>query len=286
MYGNEDRRFTHDEDALISTVSAVQAKDITSLHKAILESVWTCSIAGDTTTVQKVSNVIKKTKSKYKRLREQTGHHQQKPPNATLAIRDIPSRQNIDFSIGIPVPITLHHPDFAALNFGLAVLGKWGGFTGRLMSTVREQEGLTYGIYARTESFYGSEQGYWRIMTFFSPVQAILGLTSTYREITTLYRDGITESELIRFKNILATGQALLQDSPLSQLRDLHAYHQQGLNLQEIAEHKSKLHSLTLEEVNTAIKTYCDPSLLTISAAGPINKKMATELKTFLKSVS
>jgi predicted Zn-dependent peptidase len=123
-------------------------------------------------------------------------------------------------------------------------------------------------------------------MTFFSPAQAIQGLTSTYREITRFYTDGITEAELLKFKQILTTGQVLLQDSTLSQLKDLHAYHQQGFTLKEITEHKNKLNTLTTEEVNQAIKTYCNPALLTISAAGPINKKMVTELQVFIKSVS
>ena len=169
--------------------------------------------------------------------------------------------------------------------FGIAVLGKWGGFTGRLMSTVREQEGLTYGIYAKTETFYNEEQGYWRIMSFFAPEKALQGLTSTFREIKKLYQHGITESELKLFKQILSTGHVLQNDSLSSQLNDLHGYHMQKFSLQEITEHKNKIHALTVEEVNTAIKHYLNPAHLTVSGAGP-TAKVKKDLQAFIKSVA
>lgn len=285
IYGTQDRRYTFDEDALIKAIAKVSPKELKALHKKICSTAWTVSVATTDKTASTLEKTIKKIKKQFPPAKSSVGLHQQKTPQPTLTLRDVPSKQNIDFSIGAPVPITLHHPDLIPLMFGVAVLGKWGGFTGRLMSTVREQEGLTYGIYAKTESFYNEEQGYWRIMSFFAPDKALQGLTSTFREIKKLYKDGITEGELRLFKQILNTAQVLQNDSVASMLSDLHAYHMQKFSLQEITEHKARIYSLTVDEVNTAIRHYLNPAHLTVSGAGPV-KTVEKELKNFLNTIT
>ena len=137
----------------------ITPKHLLKLHTELLFAVWTCTQASDGEQIELFIKTIKKC-NRTKENPDPIRIHQQMPPQPGLALRSIPSRQNIDFSIGAPLPITMHHPDYAPLLFGITVLGKWGGFTGRLMSTVREKEGLTYGIYAGTETFFNDEQGY------------------------------------------------------------------------------------------------------------------------------
>lgn len=284
LYGAHDRRYTPSDEALIKAIATVTANDLKKLHTQISDCIWSCSVAGSKEHSALFDASIRKIHKGSVTNTDAFSVHQQKPPQPGVYLKNIPSRQNIDFSIGAPIPITLHHPDYLPLMFGITVLGKWGGFTGRLMSTVRDKEGLTYGIYAGTESFYSEEQGYWRIMTFFSPEKSIQGLTSTFREVKKMFTKGITQEELERFTKILHTNQVLKNDSTTSLLSELHAYHMQGFSLEEIAEHKKRILELTLEEVNTAIKTYLDPQTLTISGAGPIST-VKKELQTFLKTV-
>jgi predicted Zn-dependent peptidase len=284
IYGLHDRRYTNDEDTLIKQIATITPKHLQKLHAKFLVDVWTCTQASGKPEIELFKQMIIKC-NHAKGAEEPLRIHQQKPPQPGLTLRDIPSRQNIDFSIGAPLPITMHHPDYVPLMFGITVLGKLGGFTGRLMSTVREQEGLTYGIYASPESFYLEEQGYWRIMTFFSPKQALQGLTSTFREVNKIYNEGITKEELHKFKKILKTGQALKNDSTASLLSELHAYHSQQFTLNEMEEYRNRILNVSLKEVNDAIKTYLNPSTLTISGAGPV-KSVKKELQAFIKTVS
>jgi zinc protease len=284
FYALHDRRYSYDDDTIIKAVAAITPKHLQKLHTELLKSAWTCTQASGPLEIKQFEALVKKTNNA-KKTDEPLRIHQQKPPHPGLTLRNIPSRQNIDFSIGAPLPITMHHPGYAPLIFGITVLGKWGGFTGRLMSTVREQEGLTYGIYAGTEGFYIDEQGYWRIMTFFSPKQALQGLTSTLREVAKLYKEGITKEELVKFKKIIKTGQALKNDSTANLLSELHAYHSQQFTLAEMEEYKNRILAVTLKEVNEAIKLYLNPNTLTISGAGPV-EKVRKELLAFSKSVS
>ncbi|MFT7644402.1 MAG: zinc protease [Candidatus Paceibacteria bacterium] len=284
IYGQNDRKYSSETDVVISTIESVTVGHFKSLHKTVLAQPWTCSITGESDAVKAFEQVVARLKKIKGGSVPFVGVHQQKPPRHTVEIKNIPSRHNIDFVIGAPLPITLHHPDLIPLSFAIAVLGKWGGFTGRLMSTVRELEGLTYGIYGRPEGFSGTEQGYWQITTFFAPEKALQGLTSTFREITKLYKSGITEEELVKFKTILLTQQTLLNDSASSLLSNLHTYHCQKFTLEEMITHKARISTVTLDEVNETIKTYLDPATLTISAAGPVGT-VKKDIQNFINSV-
>jgi len=280
LYGAGDRRTSPSEDALIKAVKAVTKADLTRLHKHIHSLSWTCSISGNSAVISDFQKSVTKLAKASKKSTKTSGIHKQNPAKKALVLRDIPSRQNIDFSIGGPLPLTLAHPDFMPFVFGLAVLGKWGGFAGRLMSTVREQEGLTYGIYAKPETVNNTEYGYWRIMTFFAPDKAIEGLRSTFREIKKIHEHGITKEELVRFKHIIETAEALKNDSTAALLGELHGYHLLGFSLKDIAEHKRRMIEVTQEEVNAALRKCLQPDLITISAAGPI-KGVEKELRSF-----
>ena len=284
LYGQHDRRYSYNEDTLIKTIPLITKKQLQKLHQQLISSTWKCTQASAKEEIELLVKTIKKS-NHFKGITDPLRVHQPKPPQPGLTLRNIPSRQNIDFSIGAPLPITMHHPDYAPLLFGITVLGKWGGFTGRLMSTVREKEGLTYGIYAGFETFFIDEHGYWRIMTFFAPDKAIQGLTSTFREVRKIFAEGITKEELAKFKTIIKTGQALKNDSTTNLMTELHAYHMQNFSLVEMEEYKQRILNVTLKEVNDAIKTYLNPNTLTISAAGPV-EKVKKELQIFAKSVS
>jgi len=168
--------------------------------------------------------------------------------------------------------MTLHHPDYLPFVFGLSVLGKWGGFTGRLMSTVREKEGLTYGIYAKTESVEGTEQGHYHIMTFFAPEKSVQGLTSTLREIRKIHKNGITQAEYERFQTILKTQQTLLADSLTQSIHTFHGYLMADFSIDEMHAYQNRLLTVTKKEINTALKTYLNPDKLLISGVGPVQK--------------
>lgn len=257
---------------MIESVNAVKVTDLQKLHQLSVSQNWTISIAGDTKSIKSFAAAINILKADLSPAISLNGLHQPKPALAKVIFKDIPSKSNLDINIGLPLPISLHHKDYLALSFTIMVLAKWGGFSGRLMSTVREKEGLTYMIYGRLEGFVGEEQGYLRIVTFFAPDKAVQGIKSTLREIETLYRKGISNTEFQKFKTIFETQQTLLNDSVYKLLNDLHAFHCQGFSLEEMQEFKDKIKNLSLSEVNAAIKDYLNPNSFSISCAGPITK--------------
>lgn len=270
LFATTDRRATPDLDELDRALAQVSTHDLKTLHAQVRDSFVHASVVGSDAAAQKIHATLARLNRTSAGTRSSGGAHVPTTPKQHVSCVSIPSRTNIEFSIGGPLPLTLHHPDFLPFVFGLNVLAKWGGFAGRLMQRVREAQGLTYMIYGRTETVRGSETGYWRIATFFSPADRSAGLAATATEICTIARDGITADEYERFQTIHRTQQALIADSPERTLADLHSFHCEDLDANEIQSLRSRFLNVSHEDVNAALARYLDPATTYIGAAGAL----------------
>lgn len=109
------------------------------------------------------------------------------------------------------------HPDFRKLQILNMVLG--GYFGSRLMKNIREEKGLTYGIYSALESFI--DDGSFFIETEINNDLRDQGLKEIYHEISRLRNELINEDELILAKNYLLGSFLRSIDGPFS-LADRH----------------------------------------------------------------
>ena len=269
FYTKADRSYDFSPDELIKALEGVVVGDIKNLHNIVLAGYWFVSIGGSKDSIATTQNKIKAFK-KAADIRTHAPTVLQAKKATQVLLHEVQSKQNIDVSIGNAVPLTLTDPDAAAFLFGVAVLGKWGGFAGRLMSTVREKEGLTYGIYARVENMGLENAGYLRIMSFFAPKDVVKGITSTKREIKLLVEKGISQSEFERFKTIIKTGEVLVFDSLSGTTGLVHNNLVSGLSYLDYLEFRKKFQNCTRTQINAALKKYLNPNALVISAAGPI----------------
>ena len=104
------------------------------------------------------------------------------------------------------------HPDFRKLQILNMILG--GYFGSRLMKNLREEKGLTYGIYSAMESFI--DDGCFFIETEINNELRDRGLTEIYREIAVLRTELISDSELHLAKNYLLGSFLRSIDGPFS----------------------------------------------------------------------
>ncbi len=284
LYEKTDRHFEFTPEEIIAEVKTVSVEELKSLHNKFMNAHWILSIGGNEKAIKESLKSIEKIKKPRLAIAPiLTTTSSQTIKGKKLLLQSITSKQNIDLSIGSPLSLTISDDDLAPFTFGLAVLGKWGGFAGRLMSTVREKEGLTYGIYARVEGVSKTETGYWRIMTFFAPKDVVKGINLTLREISKIHENGITQSEWERFKNILQTGEVLVYDSLAGTVGFVHGALLSGVSLAEYKKYRERLYNCSRAEVNRALKKYLNPANLVISVAGPVDK-IAKELKVIVKN--
>jgi len=252
-------------------VAAITRRDILDLHKLNLESAYIVTSGGELATIAKLEKLATVLRRKFapSNFRELAENQPNLVPEQKLITREISSKQNLELSIGASLPLRLIDAEYCAFLFGLHVLGHWGGFAGRLMSTVREKEGLTYGIYAKIESVNLSRTGYWRVMTFFAPKDVKRGINSTLREIKAISEEGITENEWRRFHNIIRTSEALLADTFTGQVNLAHSNACTGLSPDAYRELRNRLKSVKRVEVNRALKKYLNHQALVIAITGP-----------------
>jgi zinc protease len=178
---------------------------------------------------------------------------------------------SVAFSLGAPVSYDRRDPDFPALMVAISALGEHRQFHGRLMQRLRELRGLNYGDYAYAEHF---EQDGWstfadvniaRSKQYFSiwlrpvrPEQAHFALRAALYEYDKFLKDGLTADELDTVKRFLAGYPRLGENNDSRRL---------GLALDDafygtpnrLAEFRKVLPTLTLEQVNAAIRKHLPP---------------------------
>ncbi|MFN3188627.1 MAG: M16 family metallopeptidase [Candidatus Paceibacteria bacterium] len=278
LYTQNDRVYRHTPLEEQAVVKDITQRLLRQLHKDFMNTYWTVTIGGNQSIAKRIQKIITKMHTSVKvSIKEKIFNSTPGVPK--FVSHQITSQQNIEVSIGQRLSLTLDDVDYPAIVFALAVLGRWGGFSGRLMSTVREKEGLTYGIYARAEAAEREEFGHWRIMTFFHPKDLEHGIQSVLREVNKLHRSGITSGELTRFKTILKNSHILLFDSLTSLTSTVHAYHTKNLTFAEYESLLKRMDNLTRKEINGAIKKHLDPSKLSYSLAGNLTA-LSSQLKT------
>lgn len=179
----------------------------------------------------------------------------------------MPEKTNVSVVWGQTTGLRYNEPDTLALRVGTAILGS--GFTGRLMSSVRDREGLTYGI----GSYVGSDtfvDGDWRIQANFAPANLEKGIESTKRELTAWYREGVTDAELTQRKTDLAGSYKVGLSTTGGMAGMILATLNRDLDLSFIDQYPARVGALTKDQVNSAIKKHLDPEKMVLIKAGTV----------------
>ena len=186
------------------------------------------------------------------------------PHELSVPLRGKPS---VTVLLGQATGLKFRDPDTLALRVGTAIFGR--GFTGRLMGTVRDKEGLTYNIGAGV-SDDSLNYGEWAISASFAPVLLDKGITSTRRELDKWWSDGITDTELAARKQGLVGGYFVGLSTTSGVAASILAAIQRGYEVSWLDEYPEAIKALTRLQVNTAIKAHLDPKTMTLVEAGSV----------------
>ena len=191
------------------------------------------------------------------------------PINREISVQ-IPGKASTTLVVGQATGVRHRDADMVPLMVGTAILGS--GFTGRLMHTVRDKEGLTYGIQADLDddTFVG---GSWQVVGTFAPDLLSRGSESTHREIQHWFSDGVSNDELTtrkgtivgRYKVGLADTWGLASKLLMTVLR--------GRDVAWLDEYPRAIEAVSVEQVNSAIKKHLDPQNMITVKAGTLPSK-------------
>ena len=159
--------------------------------------------------------------------------------------------QQASIRIGQPT-ISIHHKDHSCLKLATSILG--GYFGSRLMSNLREEKGLTYGVYSTLGAF--AQQGYFYIGTDVGVDSVDLALQEIYVEIEKLQNELVPEDELQLVKNYII-GQYLRKvDGPFAQASIFKTLilHQQ--TAKEFIDRVEAIREISAKQIQEAAKKY------------------------------
>jgi zinc protease len=182
----------------------------------------------------------------------------------SVPLADKPS---VTMILGQPTGLRYKDPDALPLRVGTAILGR--GFTGRLMGTVRDKEGLTYNIGAGVAEDSIAD-GSWDISASFAPALLEKGIASTRRELDKWWKDGITEQELTARKQGLLGGYLVGLSTTTGLATTLLINVQRGYDVSWLDGYPVAINALTRDQINSAIKNHLNPATMVLVEAGSV----------------
>ena len=191
-------------------------------------------------------------------------------PKATQTTVHVPMRDkyNIDVRLGHAINLKRGHKDYLPLYLGVFILG--GNFSSRLMDTIRDREGLTYGIYSQLSSVAAEFCGYFLVRATFSSESLARGVERTNDLIREFAEGGVSTDELSSKKRTVAGSYKVGLASTGSLARTIAGNIISGLGINYVDEYPELIHGVTKDEVNAAIESWIDTTALRTATAGSI----------------
>lgn len=191
------------------------------------------------------------------------------PADATLGqpvpliVRQLPQPQSLIVFAG--PGIQDEDPDWIPLAVANYILGG-GGFSSRLMDSVREQRGLVYGI--GTSPSVREHVALIRGSAQSENENVAEAVNVTRAEMARLYRDGATQAEVNDAITYLTGSFALDLDSNSKIASVVHGYQVAGRDIDYVNHRNDLIRAVTLEDVNRVIRRLFNPDAYTFVVVG------------------
>ena len=180
----------------------------------------------------------------------------------------VQDKTSAELYIGQSIGIDREHEDYYALMLGVYILG--GNFSARLMQTVRDKQGLTYGIGSSISGVSFGADGYWSIWGTFAPDIIKKGIVATKEQVDLWFKKGVTEEELSAKKTTISGSYKVSMDSTAGLAAKILSNAEQGRTLSYLDDYPKIIESISLSDVNIAIQKYVNPNKLYMVSAGTL----------------
>ncbi len=261
-------------DESIKKVSKTRISDVKSFHKNFYGlGNMTVASSGDIDHFE-LARIFKKEFSGFKKSPLQLLSPKDKKNKIfkfTEKIIFIPGKTSVSFKIGQALLVDKDHPDFYPLLLGVWILGK-GGFTGRLMKKIREEKGLSYGVYADLSGGTRPDNAYFSVSATFAPELLQAGKKAVMSEIEKWIKKGVTATELRIVKEIIVGSFKVGLGTTTGLASALINNVENGRAPEYLDRYPEIIKSITLSDVNKAIKKHISPKSFVSVMAGSIKK--------------
>ncbi|MDT0630606.1 pitrilysin family protein [Rubrivirga sp. S365] len=181
---------------------------------------------------------------------------------------EMADRRNLDVRLGHAVALRRDDPDFLATYAGVFALG--GNFSGRLMQTVRDEQGLTYGVSASLGSVSTRHDGRVYVAVTLSQENLDRGIAATRAEVEGFVADGLTEEALAQTRTTLAGQHVVSLATTGGVAARLLVNAERGFDVDYLDRYPTLVSALTVGEVDAAVRRHLRPSDLHVVVAGTL----------------
>jgi len=258
-------------DDIIEEVNAITVEDLKAYHSNYGLGSMLVVAVGDidenvlTTSLKKAFGDWDKS-SLESPMREISAHSKK----SSVEYITMEDKTSVDMLIGLPIGIDRKHKDYHTLMVGNYILG--GNFSARLMQTVRDEMGLTYGIYSLIRGIENGNDGYWGVWGTFAPDLLEQGKKATLDQINS-WVSGVTEEEFEAKIQTITGSYKVGMATTRGMAGQILYNNEQGYKDSMLDEYPNIIESITLKDVNKLLKKYIDPENLVIIAAGAVDEK-------------
>lgn len=178
----------------------------------------------------------------------------------------MPDKSNADVRMGHALDVRRQDDDYLPLYVANFVLG--GNFSARLMTTIRDEMGLTYGISSQLSGIAREHAGHWQVGVTLSQENVERGIEATREEVRRFAEEGIREDEL-RDKQTTITGSFKVGLATTGGLAaSLLANAERGFDVGHLDRYPGDVEALSLADVNAAIARHIRPERFQLALAG------------------
>ncbi len=193
---------------------------------------------------------------------------------ADTVVVPMADKTNIDVTMGHGLPVRRQDEDYIPLYLGNYILG--GNFSARLMTTVRDDRGLTYGIGSGLSGISTDYCGHWTIQVTLSRDRLEEGVEATREQVRILRDEGVTTDELEDKKTTL-TGSFKVRLAKTSNLAEMLLTNaERGFGLEYLDRYPELIESTGRDAVHEAIGRYLHPDALHVAMAGSVPERTPT----------
>jgi zinc protease len=279
-YPKGDIRAAETIDDSIAGIKAVTLDGVKAFYKQFYgASKAELSIVGDVDAVEAGKQIAAlfgdwQSASPYTRLSSQ--YHDIPAKRESL---NTPDKENGFYIAAMNLQLRDDDADYPALYVANYIFGGGSGLNSRLMSRIRQKDGLSYGGGSGLSAGSFDRVGSFSISAIAAPQNLAKVDAAVGEELARMLKDGFTDEELARAKSGLLQQrmQSRTSDASLASGWNFNLDHQRTFAWSQAMDDKIK--ALTLEQVNAAVRKTIDPSKLTIFMAGDQSKMKAEAAK-------
>jgi zinc protease len=243
-------------EGYLTTINTITREDVSHFHSEFfLPNNSILSVVGDLTT-EELAKLIEQYLSGWKRADLQPGTvdrvHEQRNKKLVKIDKDLKQANILLGNLGI----SRDNPDYYAVFVMNYILGG-GGFTSRLMQTVRDEMGLAYDIHSFFEAY--RQGGMFQVGSQTKNESANTVIEEVFRQIERIRKEEVTDEELSDAQAYLTGSfpRRLDTNRKIADFLSLVEFYDLGLDYAE--KYPQYINAVTKEDVLRVAKKYLDP---------------------------